>query len=64
MVGMELVRLVHRKPKSVWKTHAPQAGAALCFKQYDTFLYCAGDEEFDELCFDFGIELDEVVQFS
>ena len=22
---------------------------------------CKGDEEFDELCFDFGIELDEVV---
>ena len=26
-------------------------------------LYGLGDEEFDELCFEFGIELDEVVRF-
>jgi hypothetical protein len=26
-------------------------------------LYFVADEEFDELCFDFGIELDEVVQY-
>jgi len=25
-------------------------------------LYGLGDEEFDELCFEFGIELDEVVR--
>ena len=31
----------------------------------DFLLVCilTADEEFDELCFDFGIELDEVVSF-
>lgn len=24
-------------------------------------IHCAADEQFDELCFEFGIELDEVV---
>ena len=32
----------------------------ICYIIYILYLHVA-DEEFDELCFDFGIELDEVV---
>lgn len=42
----------------------------MCFKRnavtlcvYECLLYTfSADEEFDELCFEFGIELDEVVR--
>lgn len=33
----------------------------ICVHYELAFLSCTGDEEFDELCFEFGIELDEVV---
>ena len=29
---------------------------------YTSFFCCLADEEFEELCFDFGLELDEVVR--
>ena len=32
--------------------------------QFYYMFYCVADEEFDELCFQFGIELDEVVSYT